>query len=295
MTLNDSGHRKSFGDGAAVRERASGKGRYDLIPPEALKALAHIFELGAEKYDDRNWERGMPMSTCVDSALRHLTKLLAGEQDEDHASLALTNLAMLVTLRDRIKSRELSPEFDDLGLIDVPQRTVAEMVKEYTADGMTVKADELESTVVQIQDEINAAMGNAPIKGVGRWVSHNRCGLLTKNMMNGEPTLDVIGEAPHEPHPWGTALGAWCDGYVVDPVRESDVDMVKRVAAKLTDNQKRPGLSAALRRDTPAFSSSIPCSFVNEAGQKCKGVVHGVQMPHDFGPLPRPIKDAPQA
>jgi hypothetical protein len=105
MTLDDTGHRADFGNGA-MRERAPGKGRYDLLPPEAIEALALVFEEGARKYSDRNWERGIPLSTCIDSGLRHLFKLSAGMDDEDHAALAMANMAMFIALRERAKKSE---------------------------------------------------------------------------------------------------------------------------------------------------------------------------------------------
>lgn len=111
--LDDSGQRTKFENGGQ-RERAEGKGRFDLIPPEAIKRMALVLEAGAKKYSARNWEKGLPLSTFIDSGLRHLNKLMAGESDEDHATLAMTNLAMFIALRDRIEAGTLSDEFDDL-------------------------------------------------------------------------------------------------------------------------------------------------------------------------------------
>uniref|UniRef100_UPI001E4FF338 dATP/dGTP diphosphohydrolase domain-containing protein n=1 Tax=Acetomicrobium sp. S15 = DSM 107314 TaxID=2529858 RepID=UPI001E4FF338 len=33
--------------------------RYDLIPSDALRELAKVYTVGAEKYGERNWEKGM--------------------------------------------------------------------------------------------------------------------------------------------------------------------------------------------------------------------------------------------
>lgn len=54
----DSGHRRVFSSGAQ-RDRAKGKGRYDLIGPFAIKRLTGIYERGAEKYSPRNYLRGV--------------------------------------------------------------------------------------------------------------------------------------------------------------------------------------------------------------------------------------------
>ena len=39
----------------------SGKLRMDLVPPEAIKAMADVLTSGAAKYGDRNWEKGWPI------------------------------------------------------------------------------------------------------------------------------------------------------------------------------------------------------------------------------------------
>ena len=90
--INDGGKRMSYGEGMAVREPATGKGRYDLISPFATQRLAKWYELGAQKYSDRNWEKGMPFSRYVDSAKRHLDKFIMGMEDEDHLAAAVWNL-----------------------------------------------------------------------------------------------------------------------------------------------------------------------------------------------------------
>lgn len=89
--LHDSGERQQFNTGA-VRDPAKGKGRYDLISPHALKRLALHYEAGAEKYADRNWEKGIPMSRCFSSAVRHLFQWLAGMRNEDHLAAAAWNV-----------------------------------------------------------------------------------------------------------------------------------------------------------------------------------------------------------
>jgi hypothetical protein len=62
----------------------TGKPRYDLIPPEAIEALADHYAKGAEKYDDRNWERGMNWGRCFRALMSHAIKWQKGEIfDED--------------------------------------------------------------------------------------------------------------------------------------------------------------------------------------------------------------------
>ena len=89
--IKDSGTRREFETGA-VRDMQEGKGRCDLLPPLALLRLARHFEAGAFKYGERNWEKGIPLSSFIDSALRHMLKYMAGETDEDHLVAAAWNL-----------------------------------------------------------------------------------------------------------------------------------------------------------------------------------------------------------
>ena len=144
--IKDSGNRTEFATGA-VRDLQQGKGRFDLMPLDAVENLlwayergnyaasgmfsdviayinkfkkdgdsgsliravccyaratrkdifalmldvAKHFENGALKYGEHNWQKGIPVSRYVDSALRHLMKDLAGETDEDHAAAFVWN------------------------------------------------------------------------------------------------------------------------------------------------------------------------------------------------------------
>lgn len=87
----DSGIRAEFATGSR-RDTRKGKGRYDLMSPIALERIAGVLERGAEKYGERNWEKGQPVSRYMDSALRHTLQHLAGERDEDHIAQACWNL-----------------------------------------------------------------------------------------------------------------------------------------------------------------------------------------------------------
>jgi hypothetical protein len=94
--INDGGSRISYGEDKAIREPATGKGRYDLITPFGIRRLAQWYELGAQKYADRNWEKGMPFSRYVDSAKRHIDKFVMGMEDEDHLAAAAWNILAII-------------------------------------------------------------------------------------------------------------------------------------------------------------------------------------------------------
>ncbi len=105
--------RQEFVTGS-VRDSREGKGRYDLLPPYAIQRLAQVYERGAAKYGDRNWEKGQPLTRFLDSALRHTFQVLEGRTDEDHAGHAIWNLMAFVTIQQRIANGDLPQELNDL-------------------------------------------------------------------------------------------------------------------------------------------------------------------------------------
>jgi hypothetical protein len=76
----------------AIRSDASGKGRYDLIPPLAMRRVAVVYERGGEQKGDNNWMLGVPRTRLLSSALRHTYQAVNGETDEDHLAHAVWNL-----------------------------------------------------------------------------------------------------------------------------------------------------------------------------------------------------------
>lgn len=105
--LIDSGERREFETGA-VRDIAEGKGRCDLLPAAALLRLSKHYENGAQKYEDRNWEKGIPISVMIDSGMRHLLKYLDGQTDEDHLVAAAWNIVGAMWMEEK------HPELQDL-------------------------------------------------------------------------------------------------------------------------------------------------------------------------------------
>lgn len=100
-----------------------GKLRVDLIPPEAMEAMAEILTIGARKYAERNWEKGMKWSKVVGPLMRHLLKWMKGEpydietyekygEKHSHMKFVLWNAMALVTYEAR-----------GIGTDDRPSRT----------------------------------------------------------------------------------------------------------------------------------------------------------------------------
>lgn len=77
------------------------KVRWELLPYDALEAVAQVFTLGAHKYADRNWEHGIAYSRIVGALHRHLAAWFQGERYDPEngqphlASVAWNALALL--------------------------------------------------------------------------------------------------------------------------------------------------------------------------------------------------------
>ena len=113
FVTKDSGERRQFNTGAQ-RDVVTDKGRYDLISPIMIERLAKLLQRGAEKYNDRNWEKGMPLSVYMDSGMRHLYKFLEGHRDEDHLIAAIWNLQALLHIEEMVNRGMLSKDLLDL-------------------------------------------------------------------------------------------------------------------------------------------------------------------------------------
>lgn len=80
-------------DGGGLR-KDEGKPRTDLIPTDALLELSKLYAVGATKYADRNWERGMPFSKVYGPLTRHLFKWWMGENIDSESGLShMTHVA----------------------------------------------------------------------------------------------------------------------------------------------------------------------------------------------------------
>jgi hypothetical protein len=62
----------------------------------AILELAIHFEEGAQKYEARNWEKGIPISSFVSSGIRHYLKYMRGDNDERHDRAFLWNMVCLL-------------------------------------------------------------------------------------------------------------------------------------------------------------------------------------------------------
>lgn len=90
----------------------AGKLRFDLLPVEPLRKVAEVYTIGAKKYDDRNWEKGLQWGRVFAAMQRHAWSWWNREQkdavDGQHhlASVVWCALALM-------EYEQTHPELDD--------------------------------------------------------------------------------------------------------------------------------------------------------------------------------------
>lgn len=111
----DSGNHETYTSGMK-RDTQEGKPRFDLILPKSLPyqftmltRWASLMERGAQKYGDRNWEKGngfKELERAEASAFRHMVQWLNGETDEGHAAAVFFNSAAAEYFKYQISEAE---------------------------------------------------------------------------------------------------------------------------------------------------------------------------------------------
>ena len=89
--------------------------RLDLVPIDVLKDVAQVYTIGAKKYDDENWKKGISYKRIYAAVLRHLFEFMElNEIDEEdgqkHISSAIWGL---IALNYYSNHREKYIFFDD--------------------------------------------------------------------------------------------------------------------------------------------------------------------------------------
>jgi|LSQX01.2.fsa_nt_gb hypothetical protein len=102
-----------------------------------LLEVSKQYEEGAKKYDDRNWEKGIPLHCYIDSAVRHYLKWKRGDTDEPH------DRAFVWNILGAIWTHKNKPELIDLPFIKETKKDCfwcgGEMIR--SSNGWNVCAD----------------------------------------------------------------------------------------------------------------------------------------------------------
>ena len=90
------------------------KNKVELLPVDALSAIAEILTSGAKKYDARNWEKGMEWSRPYGALLRHLWAWWDGENKDpetgkSHLWHAGCNMLFLIAFEKRATGKDDRP------------------------------------------------------------------------------------------------------------------------------------------------------------------------------------------
>jgi hypothetical protein len=70
------------------RKDDTGKDPWELLPWDALREVVKVLAFGANKYEERNWEKGMAYGRLYGAALRHLTSWWEGEEADHETGLS---------------------------------------------------------------------------------------------------------------------------------------------------------------------------------------------------------------
>ena len=114
-------------------KKDNGKCRFDLVPPILYTFDSLIYTMGADKYDDNNWAKGIHYSRLIGATFRHIFKRLLGQVTDPESGLphlahARWNLGALIFMdhyhnryekfNDLDNSPIVDPNFPEEGLMD---------------------------------------------------------------------------------------------------------------------------------------------------------------------------------
>lgn len=209
----------------------NGKLRYDLVHPYAHEQLVKVLTLGANKYAERNWEKGMSWSTVMASAERHLAAIKKGEDYDPetgllHAAHLACNAHFLTAYY------KIYPQGDDR------PRTASDTFK--------IGLD-IDGVLADFDKSLLAYYGESELKEINYWSEPGIVNLFTDEIKNNPvfwATIEPLmygGDLPFEPHCYITARSIdkkitqqWLDsnGFPKKPLYSVSVGGSKVQAAK---------------------------------------------------------------
>lgn len=64
-----------------------GKLKWSYVHFESLEPMVRVLMFGAQKYEPFNWQKGLKKEEVLESAMRHLTRMIDGEIDDKESGL----------------------------------------------------------------------------------------------------------------------------------------------------------------------------------------------------------------
>lgn len=106
-------HFKITGDITALYQCISDfADRMEISIANLLLDAAKHFEEGAKKYGENNWQKGISISSYMNSAIRHFLKFISGWDDEPHDRAFVWNILCCIW------TMENKPELNDFTIKD---------------------------------------------------------------------------------------------------------------------------------------------------------------------------------
>lgn len=99
-------------DGIIFAMKSFCKVEYGDSIPEMILTVSHHYKDALSKYPERNWEKGLPTHSFVDSGVRHLLKIARGDKDEPHNNAFVWNMLGILW------NDEHHPELVDMPFVD---------------------------------------------------------------------------------------------------------------------------------------------------------------------------------
>lgn len=151
-------NQEQFSTGS-VRDSSIGKLRYDLIPPFLLKRLAQHYTSGAEKYSERNWEKGQPLTRIYASLMRHVQAWANGQTDEDHLSAIAWNAFAIMFTEHAIEKGILPKELDDRPWHMKPESCLNKIINYPHECSLSVEVKDTHKGTVELNNEFDNKIG----------------------------------------------------------------------------------------------------------------------------------------
>lgn len=95
---------RAAGSADEGRKDDAGKDPWHLFPWDAARAIVKVLAFGANKYEPRNWERGMTWSRPYAGLMRHMTAWWEGEPADPETGYSHLWHALLHSLPDRLRA-----------------------------------------------------------------------------------------------------------------------------------------------------------------------------------------------